>query len=115
MGNNRPNLDNFVIVMGFQPVSITPSAALEVRKIMQNKNIPAGYALRIGVKGGGCGVSLLIGFDRPKPNDQQFEIEGIPVVVDKRHTMYVVGKQVDFYEGADARGFVFVNESVHEQ
>jgi iron-sulfur cluster assembly protein len=28
--------------------------------------------------------------------------------VEKRHTMYLVGLEVDFYEGADARGFTFV-------
>jgi len=30
------------------------------------------------------------------------------VLVDKKHTMYLIGKQVDFYEGADAKGFMFV-------
>ena len=31
------------------------------------------------------------------------------VYVQKKETLFLVGKQVDFYEGADARGFVFVN------
>ncbi|MBX2958213.1 MAG: iron-sulfur cluster assembly accessory protein [Cyclobacteriaceae bacterium] len=96
-------------MIDFQPVTLTLKAAEEVRKIMQTKNIPADYGLRVGVRGGGCGVSLLIGFDKKKENDQSYTIEGIPVLVDKRHTMYVVGKEIDFYEGDEGRGFMFAD------
>lgn len=92
-----------------QPVTISTKASAEIRKIMETKNIPADYGLRVGVRGGGCGVSLIIGFDRKKESDLAYDIEGIPVFIDKKHTMYLIGKQVDFYEGADARGFVFVD------
>ncbi|MEK6783569.1 MAG: iron-sulfur cluster biosynthesis family protein [Bacteroidota bacterium] len=92
-----------------KPVSLTPKAAIEVRKIMETKNIPANYGLRVGVKGGGCGgVSLIIGFDKKRDSDHAYTIGDIAVYVDKKHTMYLIGKEVDFYEGADARGFLFV-------
>jgi iron-sulfur cluster assembly protein len=95
-----------------QPVTISAKAAAEIRKIMLTKNIPEGYSLRVGIKGGGCGgVSLLIGFDKQKVSDLSYLVEGIPVLVDKKHTMYIIGKEVDFYEGADARGFMFVEKS----
>jgi len=94
-----------------QPVTLSPRAAEEIRKIMQTKNIPAGYGLRVGVKGGGCGVSLLIGFDKKKDTDIAYTISDIPVYIDKRHTMYIIGKEVDFFEGDEARGFVFVDPS----
>jgi iron-sulfur cluster assembly protein len=96
-----------------QPVNLTLKAAEEVRKIMKTKNIPTGYGLRLGVRGGGgCGgVSLIIGFDKKKDADLTYSIEGIPVYVDKKHTMYLIGKEVDFYEGPDARGFMFVDKS----
>jgi iron-sulfur cluster assembly protein len=91
-----------------KPIGISARAAEEVKKIMQSKNIPAGYGLRLGIKGGGCGgVSLIIGFDKQKPTDLAYELEGIQVFVEKKHTMYLIGKEVDFYEGADARGFMF--------
>jgi len=92
-----------------QPVTISAKAVEEIRKIMETKNIPAGYGLRVGVKGGGCGVSLIIGFDKKKDSDIAYAIEGIPVYIDKKHTMYLIGKQVDYYEGADAHGFMFVD------
>jgi len=91
------------------PVTISERAAEEIRKIMQTKNIPADYGLRVGVKGGGCGVSLLIGFDRRKDSDLAYEIAGIPVYVDKKHTMYIVGKEVDFIENEEAHGFTFID------
>jgi iron-sulfur cluster assembly protein len=93
-----------------KPIGISARAAEEVKKIMQSKNIPAGYGLRLGIKGGGCGgVSLIIGFDKQKPTDLAYDLEGIQVYVEKKHTMYLIGKEVDFYEGADARGFMFTD------
>ena len=94
-----------------QPVTLSATAVEEVKKIMQTKNIPPGYGLRVGVRGGGCGATLIIGFDKQKPTDHTYQINDIPVYIDKRHTMYLIGKEVDFYEGADERGFVFVDPS----
>lgn len=93
-----------------KPVALTERAAIEVRKIMTTKNIPADYGLRVGIKGGGCGgVSLMIGFDKQHETDLAYTIGDIPVYVDKKHTMYLIGKQVDFFEGEEARGFMFVD------
>jgi iron-sulfur cluster assembly protein len=93
-----------------QPVTISTRAAEEIRKIMATKTIPADYGLRVGVRGSGCGgVSLIIGFDKKKDSDLSYVVDTIPVYVDKKHTMYIIGKEVDFYEGADARGFMFVD------
>jgi len=95
-----------------QPITISAKAAAEIRKIMQTKNIPSEYALRVGIRGGGCGgVSLIIGFDKKKATDLAYSVEDIPVLVDKKHTMYIIGKEVDFYEGTDARGFMFIDPS----
>jgi iron-sulfur cluster assembly protein len=95
-----------------RPIGLTARAAEEVRKIMQTKNIPAEYGLRVGVRGGGCGgVSLIIGFDKRKSSDLSYQEEGIDMLIDKKHTLFLLGKQVDFYEGADARGFMFVDSS----
>ncbi|MFT6866799.1 MAG: iron-sulfur cluster assembly protein [Cyclobacteriaceae bacterium] len=90
-----------------QPVTITPKALLEIKNILNNKNIPADYGLRVGVKGGGCGVTFVLGFDKKKENDLEYEVDGISVYVQKRETMFLIGKEVDFYDGADAKGFVF--------
>jgi len=100
-----------------KPVTISSRAAVEVQKIMQTKNIPADYGLRIGVKGGGgCGgAKLIIGFDRKKPSDLAYEIGEIPVYVDKKHIMYLIGKEVDFYDGEEARGFMFIDKATRSE
>jgi iron-sulfur cluster assembly protein len=66
------------------------------------------------VKGGGCGVTLIIGFDKKKETDHAYFIDDIPVYVDRKHTMFIIGKEVDFYEGEDARGFVFRTPNIKQ-
>ena len=97
------------------PVALTDRAATEVRRIVANKQIPAQFGLRVGVKGGGCsGMSYVLGFDKQREHDLQFELEAeggdpITVFMDKRHGLYLMGTTVDYHDGLDARGFVFEN------
>lgn len=101
------------------PVKISEEAIREVKNIMDNKNIPEGYGLRVGVRGGGgcsaAGMNYMLGFDKQKESDKAFDIEGIPVYIDKSHVMYIIGMEVKFHEGNDARGFVFVNPETEEE
>ena len=97
------------------PVQLTDRAATEVRRIVANKQIPAQYGLRVGVKGGGCsGMSYVLGFDKRREHDLDFALdaeggEPITVYMDKRHGLYLMGTTVDYHDGLDARGFVFDN------
>jgi iron-sulfur cluster assembly protein len=92
-----------------RPVSISCIAAVEIKKMMTTKNVPEGYGLRVGVRGGGCGVQLMLGFDKAKDSDLVYEENGVTVMMTKKHMMYLIGKQIEFYEGDDARGFHFVD------
>ncbi|MGI9174462.1 MAG: HesB/IscA family protein [Rhodothermales bacterium] len=92
------------------PLRLSARATDEIRKIMATKQIPEGYRLRVGVRGGGCsGMSYILGFDKQREHDAAFEIEGIPVFMDKRHGLYLMGTTVDYHDGLDARGFTFDN------
>lgn len=92
------------------PINLTLRALEEVKIIMQDKSVPAEYGLRIGVQGGGCsGMSYLLGFDKKKDNDEVYELDGVQLIMDKKHGMYVMGMEVDFQDGLNARGFVFNN------
>ena len=94
-----------------RPVTLSERASREILHIRETKGIPGDYGLRVGIKGGGCGgMSLLIGFDRKKDTDLSYQIGGITVYVDKKHAMYLIGKQVDFLDESDARGFTFVED-----
>lgn len=96
------------------PVSITARAASEIKQIMANKNIPAEYALRVGIRGGGCsGLSYLLGFDKAKETDDSYtHPDGFGILIEKKHAMYVLGMQIDFEDGVNARGFIFSNPDV---
>lgn len=97
--------------MNIQPVTLSARALEEIKNIMVNKNIPDGYGLRVGIKGGagcGSGMSYMLGFDKKKDGDLEYFIDTVPVYVEKKHTMYLIGLEVDFYEGSDAKGFTFI-------
>jgi iron-sulfur cluster assembly protein len=99
-----------------RPVTISGRAREEIRHIMKTKGIPDDYGLRVGVKGGGCvGMSLMIGFDKKKESDLSYVVDGITVYVDKKHAMYLIGKQVDFVDESEGRGFTFVDEAKPEK
>jgi iron-sulfur cluster assembly protein len=92
------------------PIKLTEKALAEVRNIMQEKNVPEGYGLRVGVQGGGCsGMSYLLGFDKAKEADEVYDLDGVNLIMDKKHGMYVMGMEVDFQDGLNARGFTFNN------
>lgn len=92
------------------PLNITQSAINQLQVIMREQNVPEDHGLRIGVKGGGCsGFSYIIEFDSKKDSDQEFEIKGMKVYMDKLHGIYLLGMEVDWDEGLNNRGFTFRN------
>ncbi len=93
-----------------QPINITESAGTQLKRIKAEQNIPEDHALRVGVKGGGCsGFSYILGFDTEKERDQKYSVEGLEVLIDKAHAIYLLGIEIDWMEGLNNRGFVFNN------
>jgi len=92
------------------PVNLTDGAITQLKRIMQEQNIPADHGLRVGVKGGGCsGFSYVLGFDLKTDKDQEFEINGLKVYIEKAHSLYLLGMEVDWVDGLENRGFIFNN------
>jgi len=92
------------------PISLTESAIQEIKHIITEKNIPAEYGLRVGVKGGGCsGMSYVLGFDLQKENDNLYQVGDINIIMEKSHGMYLAGMEIDFVDGLNNRGFSFNN------
>ncbi len=54
-------------------------------------------------------MSYILGFDRQRDHDMHFEVDGIPVFMDKRHGLYLMDTVVDYQDGLNARGFTFEN------
>lgn len=97
------------------PITITPAAISEIKRLMASTDIQPGQALRIGVKGGGCsGLSYLLAFDDIKSGDNIYTVDGAEIIMDKAHMMYVLGMVVDYADGLNSRGFTFTNPNAKE-
>ncbi len=92
-------------------IKITEKAANEVKKIMEENNVPETYGLRVGVKGGGCsGLTYTLGFDgEQKESDTVIEYNGVKLFVDGKSLFYLSGTELDFTDGLNGKGFIFNN------
>jgi len=92
------------------PVTFTEGAVKELNKLKSQQEIGEDFGLRVGVEGGGCsGMNYILGFDQKKEGDQEYIIDDIKVFMHKAHGLYLVGMQIDFQDGLNARGFTFNN------
>lgn len=92
------------------PVTLTEGAVKELKRLMDSEGFDKSQFLRVGVKGGGCsGMSYVLGFDIKLENDETFDINGIPCIMNKSHGLYLMGMEIDWQDGLNARGFTFTN------
>jgi iron-sulfur cluster assembly protein len=92
------------------PVTFTEGAVKELNKLKAQQEIGEDFGLRVGVEGGGCsGMNYVLGFDQKKDGDQEYIIDGIKVFMHKAHGLYLVGMEINFQDGLNARGFTFNN------
>jgi iron-sulfur cluster assembly protein len=97
------------------PVSLTDTAIEQLKRIQDEQQIPENHGLRVGVKGGGCsGFSYILGFDLPKEKDKVYEYNGITILMEPSHALYLAGMQIDWVEGLNNRGFSFINPNAKE-
>ena len=92
-------------------INISDKAAAEIKRVMQENNIPESSGLRMGVKGGGCsGFTYVLGFDeKSTEKDKVFEANGVKVFIDERSFPYLAGIVLDYQEGLQGKGFTFDN------
>jgi iron-sulfur cluster assembly protein len=92
------------------PVTFTEGAVKELLKLRDQQEVGDDFGLRVGVEGGGCsGMNYVLGFDQKKDGDQEYLIDDIRVFMNKAHGLYLVGMQINFQDGLNARGFTFSN------
>lgn len=96
-------------------VRLTERAAKQVRKIVAEEGLDESLYLRVAVEGGGCsGLSYKLGLDHKTDDDKIIESQGIEILVDPRHMMYLEGISIDYPDGLNARGFTFDNPNASE-
>lgn len=92
------------------PIRLTQGAIEEIKRLRLRETDPEKAFLRIGVKGGGCaGFSYVLQFDSKQEGDEMFEIEGIPILMNVAHGLYLTGVEIDFEQGLNNRGFTYNN------
>ena len=92
------------------PVTFTEKAIDEIRRLMNEDGFDLSASLRIGVKGGGCsGLSYVLGFDKKEEQDEQYNFEGLSYIMNRAHGIYLMGMEIDWQDGLNARGFSFKN------
>ena len=93
-------------------VTVTPVAAAEVQKFMQQEGVdPATGGLRVSVQPGGCSgfrYGLLIE-DQSADDDLVLEQHGFKVFVDPFSAQYLNGVTIDYTSSMQGSGFTFKN------
>ncbi len=97
------------------PIKISDTAYKQLMRIKEEQQIPDTHGLRVGVKGGGCsGFSYVLGFDTQKDKDQVFVFKNLNIFMEKGHSLYLVGMEIDWVEGLNNRGFTFINPNAKD-
>lgn len=92
------------------PVSFTPGAIAEIKRLMSEDGFDQEKFLRVGVKGGGCsGLSYVLGFDDREDTDETYDLGDVQFVMNRSHGIYLMGMEVDWHGGLNSRGFTFTN------
>lgn len=96
-------------------VSLTESAAAQVREMLAKDAANAGKHLRVYVEGGGCsGLQYGMVFDEKREHDHVAESFGVAVLLDSFSADYLRGAQVDFSDSLTAGGFKISNPNAKE-
>ena len=91
-------------------VTLTESAAAQVKELLTGETDHAGKSLRLYVEGGGCsGLQYGIVFDERRDNDLEVKLHGVPVVIDAFSANYLRGSIVDFDDSLNGGGFKISN------
>ncbi len=96
-------------------LTISPKAVAQLHKLMQRTDDPV-YALRIGIKKGGCaGMEYTMDYaSEASPGDEMVEQEGARVLIAPLAVMFMIGTEIDYETGLLESGFKFRNPNVSE-
>jgi len=90
-------------------ITLSTRAATQVRDMQNDSNAPQ-KRLRVFVESGGCsGFQYGMSFDEPKPDDVEFQSEGVDVIMDPASIAYMQGSIIDFDDGLQGKGFEIKN------
>ncbi|MDB6131366.1 MAG: iron-sulfur cluster insertion protein ErpA [Verrucomicrobiales bacterium] len=96
-------------------VSVTESAATQIKSMMENDAESKGKFLRVYVEAGGCsGMQYGMTFDEKRADDLASEISGVTVLVDSFSSNYLRGSVVDYVDSLTGGGFKISNPNAKQ-
>ena len=97
-------------------IQVSQSAAEHIQELKNKEKVSQGKALRISIKEGGCsGFSYKLDFDENKSaSDKFFESNGIPLVIEGKSLLYIMGMTLDYEGGLNGKGFIFSNPNAKD-
>lgn len=92
-------------------ITVSSAAAEHIRYLKSRDKISEEMPLRISVKEGGCsGFSYKLDFDdKTQSKDKKIVVNGVPLLVENKSLLYLMGMVLDFDGGLNGKGFVFSN------
>ncbi len=92
-------------------VTVTESAAQQIKRLLDQEGKLETHRLRMKVVGGGCsGLQYQLAFDdQVRENDAEVEANGVRVVVDEKSALYLLGTTLDFVDTLMESGFKIQN------
>jgi iron-sulfur cluster assembly protein len=91
-------------------VEITEKACAQIMNILEKEPSEVGTGLRLGVVGGGCsGLSYKMEMGASQEKDNIIDFGAFKVYIDLKSSIYLKGITLDFKDGLQGKGFIFVN------
>lgn len=91
-------------------VTLTTTAVEKLGGILEQKGLVGTHALRVFVRGGGCGgMQYGMTFDQPREDDEVYEQSGLSVIVDPTSLFYMDGANIDYVDNLMGGGFHIEN------
>ena len=88
------------------PVTLTESAAYQIKEIWASDTEKSGKPLRVFVESGGCsGMQYGMDFDEHREGDFSSSFNGVGIVVDPVSAEYLRGAVVDYIDSMTGGGF----------
>src|SRR5262245_52617286 len=92
------------------PVTVTESAANQIREIIASDPEKRGKLLRVFVESGGCsGMQYGMDFDEEREGDFAGQFHGVGILVDRVSAEYLRGAVIDYSDALTGGGFKVQN------
>ncbi|MFP4106325.1 MAG: HesB/IscA family protein [Phycisphaerae bacterium] len=96
-------------------ITVTEKAAEKINRLFEAHRRKGGAALRVTIRAAdGCGScgSLHYGLSvekQPRAEDEKYEVNGVPIVVDPDSQEYLDGTRIDYRDSLLKGGFILDN------